>query len=115
MRIERVDLIQIKMPIVGHFETSYGRRYDSDKLILKFYTPDFETYTECVAGMALAFAMYGISSEDSLVLVLDASRTTGARTADGRTRWVEARASDDAAADNWQAAAPAQATKGATP
>jgi molybdopterin synthase catalytic subunit len=36
------------------------------------------------------------------------------RTADGRTRWVEARASDDAAAGNWQTAAPAQANKGAT-
>ena len=56
MRIERVDLIRIKMPIVGHFETSYGRRYDSDKLILKFYTPDFETYTECVAGTALGYS-----------------------------------------------------------
>jgi hypothetical protein len=33
MRIERVDLIRLKMPIVGHFETSYGRRSDSDKLL----------------------------------------------------------------------------------
>jgi molybdopterin synthase catalytic subunit len=37
------------------------------------------------------------------------------QTADGRTRWVEARASDDAAADNWQVAAPAPASKGVTP
>jgi len=62
MRIERVDLIQLKMPLVGHFETSYGRRYDWDKLILKFYTPDFETYTECVAGTALGYAYESIGT-----------------------------------------------------
>ncbi len=37
------------------------------------------------------------------------------QTADGRTRWVEARASDDAAADNWQTAEPAPATRRVTP
>lgn len=58
MKIDRVDLIQLKIPIVGHFETSYGRRYESHKLILKFYTPDFVTYTECSAQ-----PMPGVSSE----------------------------------------------------
>ena len=37
------------------------------------------------------------------------------QTADGGSRWVEARASDDAAADTWQAAATAPASKGVTP
>ena len=37
------------------------------------------------------------------------------QTADGRTRWVEARASDDAAADSWQAVEPAPATRRVTP
>ncbi|HDR16757.1 MAG TPA: o-succinylbenzoate synthase [Desulfobacteraceae bacterium] len=50
MQIERVDLIQLKIPMTGHFETSYYRRYESDKLILKFYTPDHVAWTECVAG-----------------------------------------------------------------
>lgn len=27
MRIERVDLIQFKMPKIGHFENSYGSHY----------------------------------------------------------------------------------------
>jgi len=62
MRIERVDLIRLKMPIVGHFETSYGRRYDSEKLLLKFYTADFETYTECVAGTALGYSYESIGT-----------------------------------------------------
>lgn len=37
------------------------------------------------------------------------------QTADGRTRWVEARASDDAAADNWQVVEPSPATRRVTP
>lgn len=62
MKIERVDFIQLKIPIVGHFETSYNRRYDSDKLILKFYTPDFTAYTECVAGTALGYSYETINT-----------------------------------------------------
>ncbi len=56
MKIERVDLIDIKIPIVGHFETSYGRIYESAKLILKFYTPDYTVFTECVAGTVLGYS-----------------------------------------------------------
>ncbi|MGB5468265.1 MAG: molybdopterin synthase catalytic subunit MoaE [Sedimenticolaceae bacterium] len=37
------------------------------------------------------------------------------QTADGRTRWVEARASDDAAADSWQATGPLPTKRRATP
>ncbi len=36
MRIERLDLPRLKMPNVEHFETSYSRRKNSDKLILEF-------------------------------------------------------------------------------
>lgn len=62
MKIERVDFIQLKIPIVGHFETSYNRRYDSDKLILKFHTPDFTAYTECVAGTTLGYSYESINT-----------------------------------------------------
>jgi O-succinylbenzoate synthase len=62
MLIKRVDLIQLKIPMVGHFETSYGRRYESDKLMLKFYTRDFVTYTECVAGIALGYSYESIGT-----------------------------------------------------
>ena len=56
MKIERVDLIFTEIPIVGHFETSYGRIYNSAKLILKFYTPDYTVFTECVAGTVLGYS-----------------------------------------------------------
>ena len=55
MKIDRVDLIEARIPIKGHFETSYGRVFDSRKLLLKFYTPDFTAYTECVAGAGLGY------------------------------------------------------------
>jgi len=56
MKIERVDLIQIKIPIKGHFETSYGRQYDAEKLVLKFYSPDFIVHTDCAAGSVPGFS-----------------------------------------------------------
>ncbi len=56
MNIERVDFIRLELPMVGHFEPSYGRKYTSDKLILKFYSPDFVVHTECVAGTALGYS-----------------------------------------------------------
>ena len=56
MKIVRVDLIVLKIPIVGHFETSYGRIYEEEKLLLKFYCPDFVAYTECVAETSLGYS-----------------------------------------------------------
>jgi O-succinylbenzoate synthase len=55
LNIDRVDLIEVRIPIRGHFETSYGRVFDSHKLLLKFYTPDFTAYTECVAEPDLGY------------------------------------------------------------
>lgn len=62
MKIERVDLIQLRIPLVNHFETSYGRSYHMDKLLLKVFTPDFITYSECVAGTALGYASESINT-----------------------------------------------------
>ena len=50
MKIERVDLIQIRMRLKAPFETSYARLSELDKLILKVYTPDGIAYSECTAG-----------------------------------------------------------------
>ncbi len=56
MKIEQVDLIVLKIPIVDHFETSYGRIHEEDKLLLKFNCPDFTVYTECVAETSLGYS-----------------------------------------------------------
>ena len=50
MKLERVDLIHIRMPLVSPFETSMGRHNDLEKLLLKVYTPDGTAYSECVAS-----------------------------------------------------------------
>lgn len=56
MIIERVDLILIRIPMKGHFETSYGRVTEAERLLLKFYTPDYTLHTECVAGTMMGYA-----------------------------------------------------------
>jgi O-succinylbenzoate synthase len=55
MKIERVDLMELRLPIMDHFETSYGRVFEEEKLLLKFYSPDFVAYTECVAEPDLGY------------------------------------------------------------
>jgi len=49
MRIERVDMIHMRMNLVSPFETSYGQDYEMDKIILKVYANDFIAFSECVA------------------------------------------------------------------
>lgn len=49
MRIERVDFIFVRMPLVAPFETSNNRVSELDKLLLKVYTPEWSVYSECTA------------------------------------------------------------------
>lgn len=56
MKIERVDLIQLRIPIVLSYETSYGRIDHAEPLVLKFYTSDFTVYAECSAGAVPGFS-----------------------------------------------------------
>jgi O-succinylbenzoate synthase len=49
MKIERVDLIHLRMNLVSPFETSYGQDFEMDKLILKAYSSGLVAYSECVA------------------------------------------------------------------
>lgn len=56
MIIERVDLIHVQIPLVHHFETSYGRSYNIDKLVLKVHTADLTAYAECVTDKNPGYA-----------------------------------------------------------
>ena len=56
MKIERVDIIQLNMPIRKAYETSYGIVDHAEPLILKFYTEDFIIYSECLAGSIRGFS-----------------------------------------------------------
>ncbi len=48
MKIDRVDIIHVRIPLVIPYETSYTPNRNVDKLIVKVYTPDCKIYSECV-------------------------------------------------------------------
>lgn len=50
MRIERVALRRITLPLVSPFRTSLGIEYDKPALLVQVSTPDAEGWGECVAG-----------------------------------------------------------------
>ncbi|NQX27323.1 o-succinylbenzoate synthase [Microbacteriaceae bacterium VKM Ac-2854] len=49
MRIEAVDLYRIGMPLVRPFETSFGRQYHREVLLVRVRTDTAEGWGECVA------------------------------------------------------------------
>jgi len=48
MRIERVDIIHVQIPLLLPYETSYHPNLNVDKIVLKVYTPDAVVFSECV-------------------------------------------------------------------
>ncbi|OPC84651.1 o-succinylbenzoate synthase [Embleya scabrispora] len=50
MRIERVRLRHIALPLVSPFRTSLGIEYERSALVVQVTTPDAEGWGECVAG-----------------------------------------------------------------
>jgi O-succinylbenzoate synthase len=49
MKIERVDLFHIRIPLVNFFETSFGRIYDRQVILLRAFSEGLEGWGECVA------------------------------------------------------------------
>jgi len=48
MKIERVDIIHVQIPLLLPYETSYNRNFNVDKVVLKVYAPDAVVFSECV-------------------------------------------------------------------
>ena len=67
MKIERVDLIHVKIPLVHHFETSYGRRFHVDKVIMKVHTADLTAFSELVADLDLGYAYETIDTSRTVL------------------------------------------------
>ncbi len=67
MKIERIDLLYIKMPLVLPFETNYCRDYDMEKLILKVYTGDLIAYSECVAEVTPTYSYETIGTAGEIL------------------------------------------------
>ncbi len=49
MKIDKVTLFPVKMPLVAHFETSFGRIYDRECVLLQVESEGLVGWGECVA------------------------------------------------------------------
>ncbi len=67
MKIERVELIFVRMPLVSPFETSNTRVSELDKLLLKVYAQEGVVYAECTAA-AKPFYSYETVGTAALIL-----------------------------------------------
>ncbi len=56
MRIERITLRHVRMPLQSHFETSFGRIYERDCILLVVYAEGLIGYGECVADRDPGYA-----------------------------------------------------------
>ncbi|MEV4754302.1 o-succinylbenzoate synthase [Micromonospora sp. NPDC049559] len=67
MRIERVALYRVAMPLVSPFRTSLGTEYERSALLVRLTTPEAEGWGECVAGADASYSSeYVEGAEDVL-------------------------------------------------
>ncbi|MFE7568530.1 o-succinylbenzoate synthase [Streptomyces sp. NPDC057539] len=67
MKIERVTLRRISLPLVAPFRTSLGIEYERSALVVRVTTPDAEGWGECVAGADASYSSeYVEGAEDVL-------------------------------------------------
>lgn len=50
MRVDKIELLHLRLPLVHHFETSFGRVYHQEPLIIKAYAEGFIGYGESAAS-----------------------------------------------------------------
>ena len=67
MKIERIELFHLLIPLRLPFETSYGRDDNMEKLVLKIYTQDIVTYTECVAEVLPTYSYETIGTAKEIL------------------------------------------------
>lgn len=67
MRIERVELLLLNLPYVHFFETSYGREFERNFIIVRVYSEEFCGYGEVVADKS-PFYSYETTSTAWLIL-----------------------------------------------
>lgn len=56
MKLEKITLTHLRMPLVNHFETSFGRIYDRDSILITIHAEGLVGYGECVADRAPSYA-----------------------------------------------------------
>jgi O-succinylbenzoate synthase len=50
MKIERIELREIRLPLVAPFETSFGRTYERDIILVKVFADGLHGWGECTVG-----------------------------------------------------------------
>ena len=56
MKFEKITLHHLRMPLVAHFETSFGRIFDRDSILITIYAEGLVGYGECVADRDPGYA-----------------------------------------------------------
>ena len=56
MKLEKITLHHLRMPLVSHFETSFGRIHDRDSILITIYAEGLVGYGECVADRDPGYA-----------------------------------------------------------
>ncbi len=56
MNIEKIRLYHLRMPLQAHFETSFGRIYDRDAILIEIFSEGLTGYGECVADRDPGYA-----------------------------------------------------------
>lgn len=67
MKLERINMVHLRMPLVSPFETSFGRIHTRDCLILEAHADGVVGYGECVADRDPGYA-YETSGTSWLIL-----------------------------------------------
>ncbi|MEV8420812.1 o-succinylbenzoate synthase [Streptomyces niveus] len=68
MRIERVELRRISLPLVSPFRTSLGIEYERSALLVRVTTPDGEGWGECVAGADASYSSEYVEGAEDVLL-----------------------------------------------
>ena len=56
MKLEKITLTHLRMPLVSHFETSFGRIFERDSILITIYAEGLIGYGECVADRDPGYA-----------------------------------------------------------
>lgn len=56
MKLEKITLHHLRMPLISHFETSFGRIFDRDGILVTIYAEGLVGYGECAADRDPGYA-----------------------------------------------------------
>ncbi len=56
MKLEKISITHLRMPLVSHFETSFGRIFDRDSILITIHAEGLTGYGECVADRDPGYA-----------------------------------------------------------